>query len=105
MKKKSFSKHIDRVHTSNVSKRVKEKCNDCGKIMLKESLSMHMKSVHFKEKVKCDECGVELAVGSLKSHKGWYFKVQASANCGECGAKMLKGSLKRHLRTIHGIET
>ena len=71
MKKKSFSKHIDRVHTSNVSKRVKEKCNDCGKIMLKESLSMHMKSVHFKEKVKCDECGVELAVSSTVVQKSY----------------------------------
>ena len=55
-----------------------EKCEVCGKLMCKKSLSKHMRTMHLGEKSR--------------------------VTCGECGARMLKGNLRRHLRTVHSIE-
>merc|ERR1719452_183979 len=86
--------------TSNVGKKKKQSCSQCGKMITIKNMNMHIMRVHVKETEQCPHCEKSLCWRGLRTHIRSVHDKE-TVQCSLCDKVLVCTSLYRHIRFMH----
>ena len=94
--------HIKEVHEGMRRSSEKIMCTECGKVVTRQTLFVHMRSQHGKERLRCDQCDSDTIFRDKKmldQHiKNFHINFVV---CPHCGDEVKAISLKSHILSKH----